>query len=141
MSAKPLILEGHPVSFADAMERGMFRGRVEMGKRDDGDTLGIHCDPGLCHHPYWKFRIKGLRCEEIRSRDKKKKAVGMKARRAALKLCQMKYVLVKTSKTRTKDRKTFTRIVASVLVLNDQGTKEFDFATKMKELGHHGKGK
>ena len=140
MSAKPPMIHGHPVSYLEAMERGMFRGVVDMSPGDDGDTLGIQCDIGLGHYPYERFRIKDLRCAERRSRSEQEKEAGEDAYQAAFTAAEGTWCLIRTSKTRDRDRKTFSRFVADVLILNADGS-ETDFATLMKELGHHGKGK
>ncbi len=137
MSTKPPQLEGHPTGYGEAISQGMIRGHC-CGVRD-GDTIEALVDLGLDHCAYEAFRIKGLRCAETRTKDRAEKKLGMAAKNEAMDFAWDMHILIRTSKTKNADKKTFSRYVADVLVWDETEWK--DFATHMKEAGHHGKGK
>lgn len=92
----------------------------------DGDTLDLSVDLGLKITSEQRVRLAGIDAPEIRSRDKKEKEAGLRAKKFVVKKVSGKTVLVKTEK-----KGKFGRYLATIYY----GRKEKNLNKELVEKG------
>lgn len=123
--------DAHPVSFADALKEGAWRGLVTYVH--DGDTLWTQLDRGFGDESSKSIRIADLYEAELSDAD------GAAKRDALATLAFGQYVLVRVRRTKS-DREVFSfqRVVGDVTVvakLPDGSVRRTDLLLAMERLG------
>lgn len=130
---RPREFENHPVSFASAMARGLWRG---IGKgAHDGDTILVFADKGMFDYQMVTLRLLGINTAEIvgTTGDVLELARRALARTEGLTLNQP--LLFRTTLNRTGgERMSFDRYLADVRVFHPEAG-ELDLVTLLLAEG------
>jgi endonuclease YncB( thermonuclease family) len=117
---KPAEFETHPVSFADAMRDGKFRGVVK--RVHDGDTYSVFIDEGFFDYAVKDIRLADVNTPEVVGVER---AAGMEAQVFAASLLLEQPIVLRTQMQSTgSERMTFDRYVADVWIIHAGGTQE-----------------